>query len=41
MVEMLCAGDKGRLQEAEQAAREALAARIAFWDGVHAALSGR
>ncbi len=41
MVEMLCAGDKSRLKEAEQAARGALAARIAFWDGVHAALSGR
>lgn len=35
MVASLCAGDRARLQEAEQAAR------IAFWDGGHAALEER
>jgi hypothetical protein len=34
MVEELCANDAVKLQEAETAAREALQARIAFWDGV-------
>lgn len=33
-----CAGDPARLDEAAHAARDAIAARIAFWDGVHAAL---
>lgn len=41
MVASLCAGDRARLRDAEQAAREALTARIAFWDGVHAALDER
>jgi hypothetical protein len=38
MVEELCGDDLTRGQEAEQAAREALQARIRFWDGVAAAL---
>ena len=30
----LCAGDKNRIEEAVEAARTAVNARIAFWDGV-------
>lgn len=37
----LCAGDAQRLAEAREAAEQAVAARIAFWDGVHAALPGQ
>jgi hypothetical protein len=38
LLEGLCAGDPGRIAEAEQAARQAIEARIRFWDGVLAAL---
>ena len=38
MLDELCAGDAGRIAEAEQAAQAALIARLAFWDGVVAAL---
>jgi hypothetical protein len=34
MLDELCAGDPRKLREAEQAAREAIEARIEFWDGV-------
>ncbi|MFA7386173.1 MAG: DUF3050 domain-containing protein [Thiohalobacteraceae bacterium] len=34
----LCAGDPVKIAEATAAARAAVAARIAFWDGVHAAI---
>ena len=39
MVGSLCEGSAVRFREAEDAAIEAITARIAFWDGVHAALS--
>jgi len=35
----LCDGDSKRVEEALQAARNALQARIVFWDGVHMAIS--
>jgi len=35
----LCAGDETRIQEAVDAARQAVAARIEFWDGVYAAIN--
>ena len=38
MLDELCAGDPRKLREAEQAAREAIEARIEFWDGVLSAL---
>lgn len=38
LLEGLCAGDPGRIREAEAAAREAVQARIRFWDGVLAVL---
>ena len=38
MVESLCEGKPALLREAEQAAREALTARVRFWDGVVEAL---
>lgn len=41
LLESLCAGDSVRQGEAVAAAREAIEARIAFWDGVLAALPGR
>jgi hypothetical protein len=41
LVESLCAGDPVRLREAEEAAQAALAARIAFWDGVLEAIEAR
>lgn len=41
MVEALCDGSAARLREAEQAAQDALAARIRFWDGVVDALARR
>ena len=41
LVDALCAGDAQRVAEAEQAARQALAARTAFWDGVLAAIEAR
>jgi hypothetical protein len=34
LVHELCAGDGARFEEAEQAAIQALEARLAFWDGV-------
>lgn len=37
----LCAGDPVRIAEATTAAEQAVAARIAFWDGVLAAISAR
>jgi hypothetical protein len=41
LVDALCAGDAQRVAEAEQAAREALSARAAFWDGVLGAIQAR
>lgn len=41
MVEALCENDPLRLREAEQAARDALTARIRFWDGVVDAIQAR
>lgn len=38
MVEALCDGDAGRVREAEEGARQALQARLQFWDGVVEAL---
>ena len=38
MLNELCAGDKNKLDEAEQSACQAIEARLAFWDGVQAAL---
>ncbi|AHE98844.1 DUF3050 domain-containing protein [Thioalkalivibrio paradoxus] len=38
MLDLLCAGDPVKLEEARVAASTALEARIAFWDGVHARL---
>jgi hypothetical protein len=38
MLDELCAGDPRKLREVEQTAREAIAARIEFWDGVLSAL---
>ncbi|MEK7245707.1 MAG: DUF3050 domain-containing protein [Pseudomonadota bacterium] len=38
ILEDACTGDPGRLEEAAEAARSAIEARIAFWDGVRAAL---
>lgn len=38
ILEDFCAGDPARLAEAARAARDAIAARIAFWDGVKVAL---
>ena len=39
MLSSLCDGDSKRVEEALQAARNALQARIIFWDGVHMAIS--
>jgi hypothetical protein len=38
MLDELCAGNPRKRREAEQATREAIAARIEFWDGVLSAL---
>jgi hypothetical protein len=38
LVQELCAGDSSKLDEAQQAAKTALQARIDFWDGVAAAI---
>lgn len=38
LLEVLCADDGERLEEAEAAAEEALCARMRFWDGVHEAI---
>lgn len=38
MLEELCGGDPQRIREAEDAARQAIEARIHFWDGVHRAI---
>ena len=35
----LCAGDETRIQEAVDAAKHAVTARIEFWDGVYAAIN--
>ena len=40
LLEALCGGDASKLAEARQAAREALEARLSFWDGVAAAIQG-
>jgi hypothetical protein len=40
LLESLCAGDAAKQAEAVAAARQAIEARIAFWDGVLAALPG-
>lgn len=37
-LEVLCAGDAGRVREAEQAAAQALRARVALWDSVEMAI---
>ena len=37
----LCGSDPLRLEEAVHAAEQAVDARLAFWDGVHAALLQR
>ena len=39
MLSCLCDGDSQLLEEALQAARDALQARIIFWDGVYSAIS--
>ena len=39
MLSSLCDGDSKRVEEALQAARNALQARIVFWDGVYKAIS--
>lgn len=41
MVEALCENDDQRRREAEQAARDAIGARVRFWDGVVAALQAQ
>lgn len=41
MLNGFCAGDAARLAEAEQAAKDAIEARIAFWDGVLDALPNK
>lgn len=38
LVEALCAGKPDRIREAEAAAKQAVEARVTFWDGVNAAL---
>ncbi len=40
MVDVLCAGDSGREQEAQAAAVRALEARIVLWDGIAEAVHG-
>jgi hypothetical protein len=39
LLEALCGGDETKLEEAHRTAVEALEARIAFWDGVAAAIA--
>jgi len=39
MLELLCEGDKVKIAEAEQAALDAISARIKFWDGVLLAIN--
>jgi len=39
LLNALCEDDPRKLAEAEAAARAAVAARLAFWDGVHAAIT--
>lgn len=41
MLEELCAGDPQRIREAEEAACQAVEARIRFWDGVYQAILAR
>jgi hypothetical protein len=38
MLDELCEGNPYKLREAERAARDAIAARIDFWDGVLSAI---
>lgn len=40
LLQGLCAGDPARIEEARNAAQQAVDARLAFWDGVCAALPG-
>lgn len=40
LLNQLCAGDESKIDEAVDAAQRAVEARIAFWDGVLAALQG-
>ena len=40
LLQGLCAGDPARIDEAQSAAVQAVEARLAFWDGVCAALPG-
>jgi hypothetical protein len=40
LLQGLCAGDPARIDEARNAALQAVDARLAFWDGVCAALPG-
>lgn len=39
MLDLLCAGDPVKLDEAHEAARASIEARIRFWDGVHAGMA--
>jgi hypothetical protein len=41
LLNSLCAGDPERAAEAAEAARDAVAARLHFWDGVHSAITRR
>lgn len=41
LLNSLCGGDKRRVDQAVEAANEAVEARLAFWDGVLAAISAR
>jgi hypothetical protein len=38
LLDHFCAGDANRVEEAREAARTAVAARLAFWDGVNGAI---
>ena len=38
MLSSLCEGDLQRVEQSLQTARNALQARITFWDGVHRAI---
>ncbi len=38
LLEVLCADDPARLEQAEAAAEESICARLRFWDGIHEAI---
>lgn len=40
MLDLLCEGDDVKIAEAEEAALQAIRARITFWDGVLEAIKG-